>query len=80
LRGDPQSAAVVSSRPETPALVAGDSGLGDSPRQTPELAASDARPELGRRLSVSGRRIRAGMLRPETPVPRGQRLRSVRLG
>jgi hypothetical protein len=60
--------------------MAGDSGLGDSPRQTSKLDNSDAHPELGRRLSISGRRLRVGRLRPETPVPRGRRLRSVWLG
>jgi hypothetical protein len=57
--------------------MAGDSGLGDSPRQTSKSDNSDANPELGWRLSVSGRRLRVGRLRPETLVPRGRRLRSV---
>jgi hypothetical protein len=40
--------------------VAEDSGLGDSPRQSSKSDSSDALPELGRRLSVSGRRLRVG--------------------
>jgi hypothetical protein len=57
--------------------VVEDSGLGDSPRQSSKSDSLDALPELGWRLSVSGRRLRVGRLRPETPVPRGRRLRSV---
>jgi hypothetical protein len=76
-RGDPRNVAGASSRAETPALLAGDSGLGVLPWQTSKSDKLDARPELGRRLSVSGRRLRVGRLRPETPVPSGRRLRSV---
>jgi hypothetical protein len=78
--GSPRSAAVASSRAETLALLAGDSGLGVSPRQASKSDNSDAHPELGRRLCVSGRRLRVSRLRPETPVPRVRRLRSVWLG
>jgi hypothetical protein len=59
-RGVPQNADVASSRAETPALVAGDSSLGESPRQSSKSDSSDALPKLGRRLSVSGRRLWVG--------------------
>jgi hypothetical protein len=61
-------------------LLAGDSGLGVSPWQSSKLDNSDAHLESGRRLCVSGQRLRVGRLRPETPFPRGRRLRSVWLG
>jgi hypothetical protein len=76
-RGSPRSAAIAPPRTETLALLAGDSGLGVSPWHSSMSDESDAHPESGRRLCVSGRRLRVGRLRPETPVPRGRRLRSV---
>jgi hypothetical protein len=76
-RGSPRSAAVASSRAETLALLARDSSLGVSPWQSSKSDNSDAHPESGRRLCVSGRRFRVDRLRPETPVLRGRRLWSV---
>jgi hypothetical protein len=76
-RGSPRSAAVATSRAETPALLAGDFGLGFSPWQSTESDDSDAHPKLGWRFCVSGQRLRVGRLRSETPVLRGQRLWSV---
>jgi hypothetical protein len=58
-------------------IQGGDSGLEVSPWLAIELDGSDVHPELGRRLCVSSRILRADWLESETPALRGWRLRSV---